>query len=336
MFKGKTILVTGGTGSFGQAFIKSLFEHENPKKIIVFSRDEFKQYELMQKFNEPHYPIRYFIGDIRDKSRLYRAFEGVDYVVHAAAMKQVSLCEYNPFEAVQTNIIGAQNIAEAAIDTGVEKVIALSTDKAVNPVNLYGSSKLSMEKIFIAANNYVGEKKTSFSIVRYGNVIGSRGSVIPLFTRLQDNNTEEYPVTDKRMTRFWITLQQGIHLVLGALNHSIGGEVFIPKIPSMKIVDIARGFNRKAKIKEIGIRPGEKLHEMLISEDEGRHTIEFPLNGDSCYLILPEYVYLNKIDEKYLNYTPVEEGFTYQSDTNPEWMTIEQLKQILQNEKENS
>lgn len=328
MLNNKTILVTGGTGSFGNRFIKTVFERYNPKKVIVFSRDEYKQHVMRETFPEDKYPIRYFIGDVRDKERLYRAFEGVDYVVHAAALKHVPVCEYNPFEAVKTNILGAQNIAEAAMDKGVKKVIALSTDKAVNPVNLYGSTKLAMEKIFIASNNYVGEKQTSFSLVRYGNVVGSRGSVVPLFMDLYKKGVKEFPVTDERMSRFWITLDHAVEMVLTALETSVGGEIFIPKIPSMKMPDLVRVIDKDAKIKIIGIRPGEKLYETLISEDEGRNTVEFEHNGKKYFVIVPEYVYKTKLNT-YKSMKKVPEGFSYRSDNNTEWLTDHEMTEMI-------
>ena len=258
MFNGKNILVTGGTGSFGKKFIEVITEKYTPNKVIVYSRDELKQYEMQPKFNKPC--MRYFIGDIRDAQRLSMAMKGVDYVVHAAALKHVPVCEYNPFEAVRTNIVGGQNVAMAAIENGVQKVITLSTDKAVAPVNLYGATKLAMEKVLVAANAYVGAKKTSFSLVRYGNVVGSRGSVIPFFKKLVSQGEKVLPLTDDRMTRFWITLEQSVQTVIRAFEESVGGEVFIPKIPSMKMVDLAKAFGDDISYKVVGIRPGEKLH----------------------------------------------------------------------------
>ena len=328
MLNDKTILVTGGTGSFGHRFIKTIFERYNPKKVIVFSRDEFKQHKMRSIFPENKYNIRYFIGDIRDKQRLYRAFEGVDYVVHAAALKHVPVCEYNPFEAVKTNILGAENIAEAAMDKGIKKVVALSTDKAVNPINLYGSTKLSMEKIFVASNNYVGDKDTTFSLVRYGNVVGSRGSIVPIFMNLKEKKVNEYPVTDERMTRFWITLDEAVEMVLNALEYSVGGEIFIPKIKSMKIVDLVKAIDPNGKIKIIGIRPGEKLHETLVSEDEGRTTVECTINNKDYYIVLPQYVYKSNL-KKYDSYKKVPEGFSYRSDTNTQWLTTEEVIKMI-------
>lgn len=313
----KTILVTGGTGSFGKKFIKKALE-QNIKKIIVFSRDELKQYEMKQEFTDSR--IRFFIGDVRDKERLYRAFDGVDIVIHAAAMKHVEACEYNPFEAVKTNIHGAQNIIEAAIDCGVEKVIALSTDKAAAPVNLYGATKLASDKLFIAANSYVGEKATRFAVVRYGNVVGSRGSVIPFFNKVKE--TGVIPVTDERMTRFWITLEKGVEFVLDSLERMQGGELFVPKIPSMNIMDLAKAIAPECEIEIVGIRPGEKLHEVMITQDDARHTLEFK----DYFVITPEFSWWKASFEKG---KPVGEGFIYSSDTNKDWMEIVNLKKCL-------
>lgn len=316
---GKSILITGGTGSFGQKFVKKVLEHDI-KKVIIFSRDELKQYEMSQKIKDPR--VRFFIGDVRDKDRLYRAFDGVDIVVHAAALKQVPACEYNPFEAIKTNILGAQNVIEAAIDRGVKKVIALSTDKAASPINLYGATKLASDKLFIAANSYVGEKETRFSVVRYGNVVGSRGSVVPLFLKLKE--TGKLPITDERMTRFWITLDQGVQFVLTNLERMKGGELFIPKIPSMKIVDLAEAICPHCEIEYIGIRPGEKLHEVMITEDDARRTVEF----DDYYIIQPDFVWWKR--ENVNGGKPVPEGFKYSSDTNRQWLSVEELKEIIQ------
>jgi UDP-N-acetylglucosamine 4,6-dehydratase/5-epimerase len=317
--KDKVVLVTGGTGSFGKKFTKKALEL-GVKKIIVFSRDELKQYEMKQEFRDER--LRFFIGDVRDKERLYRAFDGVDIVIHAAAMKHVDACEYNPFEAVKTNIHGAQNIIEAAIDRGVEKVIALSTDKACSPVNLYGATKLASDKLFVAANAYVGEKKTQFSVVRYGNVVGSRGSVVPFFKKIK--NTGVIPITDERMTRFWITLEHGVQFVLDNLERMHGGEIFVPKIPSMNIMDLAKAVAPECETKVIGIRPGEKLHEAMIMEDDARHTIEF----DDYYAILPELTWANL--DQYKNGKKLPEGFSYTSDNNTEWLEVEELKQLVE------
>jgi len=321
MFDDKVVLVTGGTGSFGQKFTSYLFRNYKPRKVVIFSRDEFKQFEMSATFHEPEHEIRYFIGDIRDKERLYRSFEGVDYVVHAAALKQVPAAEYNPFEAVKTNILGAQNIIDAAIDRGVKKVIALSTDKAVSPINLYGATKLAMEKLLIAANAYVGTKDTCFSVVRYGNVIGSRGSVIPFFKSYMNNGGRKLPITDERMTRFWITLQQGVELVSRAAHEAVGGEVFVPKIPSMRILDLVSAVAPDCEYEVIGIRAGEKLHESLISKDEGRNTVDM----DDHYVILPLSANGSKKYHKYSKYPKMPEGFSYRSDTNDHWLSEKDL-----------
>jgi UDP-N-acetylglucosamine 4,6-dehydratase/5-epimerase len=317
--RNQTVLVTGGTGSFGKKFVKKILEYD-VKKVIVFSRDELKQYEMAQEYTDPR--IRFFIGDVRDKERLYRAFDGVDYVVHAAAMKQVPACEYNPFEAVKTNIYGAQNIIEAAIDRGVKRVIALSTDKAAAPINLYGATKLASDKLFVAANSYVGEKDTRFAVVRYGNVVGSRGSVVPFFKKMAA--TGKLPITDERMTRFWITLDQGVQFVIDSLGRMKGGEIFVPKIPSMKVIDLAKAIAPDAEIEIIGIRPGEKLHETMITEDDARHTVEF----DNYYVIIPEFPWCPQEYVKQGKSLP--EGFKYTSDTNTEWLTVEELRTLVE------
>lgn len=319
ILKNKVVLVTGGTGSFGKKFTKKALEL-GVKKIIVFSRDELKQYEMKQEFNDSR--IRYFIGDVRDKDRLYRAFNDVDIVVHAAAMKHVDACEYNPFEAIKTNIHGAQNVIEAAIDCGVEKVVALSTDKACAPVNLYGATKLASDKLFVAANAYVGSKNISFSVVRYGNVVGSRGSVVPFFKKMR--HTGVLPITDERMTRFWITLEQGVQFVLESLERMHGGEIFVPKIPSMRVVDLAKAIAPECKIEYIGIRPGEKLHEAMIMEDDARHTVEF----DDYYVIQPEFPWWSKSYAKGGKVLP--DGFAYTSDKNTEWLSIEELRALVE------
>ncbi|KYD19364.1 MAG: UDP-N-acetylglucosamine 4,6-dehydratase (inverting) [Caldibacillus debilis] len=316
---GKVVLVTGGTGSFGKKFVKKILEYDI-KKVIVFSRDELKQYEMAQEFKDPR--IRFFIGDVRDKDRLYRAFDGVDIVVHAAAMKQVPACEYNPFEAIKTNIYGAQNVIEAAIDRGVRRVIALSTDKACSPVNLYGATKLASDKLFVAANSYVGGKETRFSVVRYGNVAGSRGSVVPFFKKIR--HTGKLPITDERMTRFWITLDQGVQFVIDSLRRMRGGEIFVPKIPSMRVLDLAEAIAPECEIEIVGIRPGEKLHEAMISEDDARHTLEF----DTYYVIQPEFPWWSK--EGLEGGKPLPEGFKYTSDTNTQWLTVEQLRKLVE------
>ncbi|WP_209121733.1 UDP-N-acetylglucosamine 4,6-dehydratase (inverting) [Alkalihalobacillus sp. BA299] len=320
MINNKTILVTGGTGSFGKKFISKVLE-QDVKKVIVFSRDELKQYEMAQEFTDPR--IRFFIGDVRDKERLYRAFDGVDIVIHAAALKHVGACEYNPFEAVKTNIHGAQNIIEAAIDRGVEKVIALSTDKAASPINLYGATKLASDKLFVAGNSYAGNKETRFAVVRYGNVVGSRGSVVPFFKKLKAQGEIQLPITDERMTRFWITLDQGVQFVIDNLERMKGGEIFIPKIPSMKVVDLAEAIAPECEIKIVGIRPGEKLHEAMINEDDARQTLEY----DSYYVIQPEFPWWR---EEYSNGgKPLPEGFTYISDVNDHWLTVDELRELV-------
>lgn len=324
MLNGKTILVTGGTGSFGKKFIEKIVAEYKPRKVIIYSRDEYKQYVMQKKFLEHKDSLRFFLGDIRDKARLYRAFEDVDYVVHAAALKQVPALEYNPFEAVKTNVIGADNIVDAAIDKGVKKVIALSTDKAVNPINLYGATKLVAEKIFTAANAYSGGR-ARFSSVRYGNVIGSRGSVIPLFIKLKQAGIKEFTITDERMTRFWIMFEQAVDLVITVLKESEGGEVFVPSIPSMKITDLAKAIEPDCTFEFTGIRPGEKLHENLISYDEARYTKK--VNG--IYVIVPRFRVSNKTSHKYDKYESVPEGFSYRSDLNDKWLTQEQLRAII-------
>ena len=324
MLNGKTILITGGTGSFGKKFTEIVFKRFKPKKLIIFSRDEFKQSEMAKAFPCSKYPIRYFLGDIRDKNRLYRAFENVDYVVHAAALKQVPALEQNPTEAVKTNVLGADNIVDAAIDTGVKKVIALSTDKAVNPINLYGATKLVAEKIFIAANSYT-EERIKFSVVRYGNVVGSRGSVIPFFLELKQKGIKEFPITDERMTRFWLVLEKGVDLVIKVLQEAEGGEVFVPQIPSMIIGDLAKAIEPECTFKIVGIRPGEKIHETLISEDEARQVRVF--NG--IYVILPSFCQANKLSKKYEKHKAVSEKFIYRSDKNDQWLSVEELREIL-------
>lgn len=330
MLNNKVILITGGTGSFGKKFLQMIFERFNPRKVIIYSRDEYKQSVVKSEFKDKvdMDKVRFFIGDVRDKDRLYRAFDGVDYVIHAAAMKQVPTCEYNPFEAIKTNIHGAQNIIDAALDCKVKKVVALSTDKAVNPINLYGGTKLVSDKLFIAANAYRGtEKQTTFSVVRYGNVAGSRGSVIPFFQDIIDHGGRELPITDERMTRFWITLEEGVELVFKALKESKGGETFISKIPSFHITDLAFAMLPDAKLNNIGIREGEKLHEVMVTKDDSRMTYEY----EKHYIIYPNFEWwdLNKffISGGKL----VKEGFEYNSSLNSEWMDTEQLKNALKN-----
>lgn len=327
MLDNKSILITGGTGSFGKKFIEMVFEKYSPLKVIVYSRDEFKQYELKKSLDGKPYSskMRYFIGDVRDKDRLYRAFDGVDYVIHAAAMKQVPACEYNPFEAIKTNIHGAKNIVDAAIDRGVKKVVALSTDKAVNPINLYGGTKLVSDKLFISANAYTGDKDTVFSVVRYGNVAGSRGSVIPLFKQMKIDGVESFPITDFRMTRFWITLEEGVNLVFKALEESKGGETYISKIPSFLITDLAKAVSEDIPLKEVGIREGEKIHEVMISIDDSRHAYEY----NDHFIIYPDFDWWNKdIHFKDGGYK-VKEGFEYNSGNNSEWIDVDILRELI-------
>ena len=330
MLDNKTILITGGTGSFGKKFTEVILKRYKPRKVIIFSRDEFKQHEMSKIFPALKYPIRYFLGDIRDKERLERAFENVDYVVHAAALKQVPALEYNPIEAVKTNILGANNIVEASLNANIKKVVALSSDKAVNPINLYGATKLVSEKIFIDGNAY-GGNRLKFSVVRYGNVVASRGSVIELFMNLKKKQEKIFPITDKRMTRFWMTLDESAELVLNSLKWSEGGEIFIPKIPSMKIVDLARAIEPECEFKEIGIRPGEKIHEILVSEEESRNARAF--NG--AYVILPQFGMRKNAHEKYEQYEKLADRFAYKSDENDVWLTEGQLKKILKMMEEN-
>jgi UDP-N-acetylglucosamine 4,6-dehydratase len=320
-WKDKVILVTGGTGSFGKKFIDLILKEYQPAKVIVFSRDELKQHEMrVAGFTHPN--LRYFIGDIRDRDRLRRALNGVDIVVHAAALKQVPACEYNPMEAIKTNILGSSNVIDASLDAGVEKVIALSTDKAVNPVNLYGATKLAAEKLFVQSNYYAGGTQTRFSCVRYGNVVGSRGSVVPVF--LKQRQTGKVTVTDDRMTRFWISLEQGVRFVIRCVEQMQGGEVFVPKIPSMRVSDLARTIAPDAEVEVIGIRPGEKLHEVLISDDEARTTIEL---SDMFVVQPPEAPWFGHAWEK--QGQPLPDGFRYASDTNPNWMTLEQIQAMI-------
>jgi UDP-N-acetylglucosamine 4,6-dehydratase len=321
-WKNKVILVTGGTGSFGKKFIEVMLKEYQPAKLIVFSRDEQKQHEMRQAgFDHPS--LRYFIGDIRDAARLRRAFEGVDFVVHAAALKQVPACEYNPMEAVKTNILGSSNVIDAALDAGVERVIALSTDKAVNPINLYGATKLAAEKLFVQSNAYAGGRESRFSCVRYGNVVGSRGSVVPVFLRQREEGI--ITITDERMTRFWITLEQGVRFVIRCLEEMHGGEVFVPKIPSMKVVDLARVVAPEAEINVVGIRPGEKLHEVLISEDEARTVIEM----DDMYVVQPaEAFWFGREWEK--QGKPINDEFRYASNNNTEWLSTDEIDGIVQ------
>lgn len=332
MFNGQSILITGGTGSFGKRYTRTLLERYKPKKIIIFSRDELKQFEMQQEFNQPC--MRYFIGDVRDKERLVQAMNAVDYVIHAAAMKQVPAAEYNPMECIKTNIDGAENVIHAAIANKIKKVIALSTDKAASPVNLYGATKLCSDKLFVAANNMVGAAQPRFSVVRYGNVVGSRGSVVPLFEKLLNEGSTTLPITDPNMTRFWITLQQGVDFVLKNFARMQGGEVFVPKIPSVKVGDLASAMSESAKQEIIGIRPGEKMHEKMVPRDVAGRTFEF----DDHYVISPSITFYdaefdystNKLGEKGRK---VGADFCYDSGTNEHFLTVDETKQLLKDAK---
>lgn len=326
MLNGKSILITGGTGSFGKKFVQIILEkYPDVERIVIFSRDEYKQFEMS---NLPQFKnnkkLRFFIGDVRDKERLHRAFEGIDTVIHAAALKQVPSCEYNPFEAVKTNILGAQNVIEVAIDKNVKKVIALSTDKACAPINLYGATKLCSDKLFISGNAYVGHHDTRLSVVRYGNVAGSRGSVIPFFKKLIESGAKELPITDFKMTRFWLNLEQAVEMVIAAIGTMVGGELFVKKVPSMKIINLAKAMAPDLSLKEIGVRPGEKIHEMMISKEDARNTIEF----DKYYIIQPDFEWWNP-SIKHRDGKPVEKDFEYHSGKNKEWLTIEQLREMI-------
>ncbi len=316
------VLVTGGTGSFGKKFTELMLTKYHPKKLIIFSRDELKQHEMQQAAYGKHPSLRFFIGDVRDPGRLARAMHGVNLVVHAAAMKQVPACEYNPFEAVMTNVMGARNVIDAAINAGVERAVLVSTDKAVNPINLYGGTKLCAEKLFVNGNAYSGIGGTKFSVVRYGNVVGSRGSVLPLF--LEQRRKGGLTITDGRMTRFWITLEQGVEFVIRSFNDMKGGEIFVPKIPSMKIVDLARALAGNCEVRSIGIRPGEKLHELLISEDESRHTLEFR----ERYVIIPDRDWWKS--DGWDDGNPLPDGFRFRSDENADWLCVEDFCTKLQ------
>jgi len=326
MFNDKSILITGGTGSFGKGFIKTILQNYTPRRLIVYSRDELKQFEMAQEFNAKE--MRYFIGDVRDAERLKQAMRDVDFVIHAAALKQVPAAEYNPMECIKTNIHGAENVISAALENEVEKVVALSTDKAANPINLYGATKLASDKLFVAANNMTGFRRTRFSVVRYGNVAGSRGSVVPYFKKLITNGASELPVTDPRMTRFWITLQQGLTFVIKTFQRMQGGEIFIPKIPSMRITDLAQSLSTDTPIKIVGIRPGEKLHEVMCPADDSHLTLDF----HDHYMICPsiQFAHQTNYRSNYLGETGtfVKEGFEYISGNNPHFLTIEELRQI--------
>lgn len=317
----QVVLITGGTGSFGKKFVEIMLSEYRPQKLIVFSRDELKQHE-MRAAGLDHSSLRYFLGDVRDPQRLERAFAGVTVVVHAAALKQVPACEYNPFEAIQTNIMGGKNVIDAAINRGVRRLVALSTDKAVNPINLYGATKLCAEKMFVQANAYAGAQDTRFSCVRYGNVVGSRGSVIPIF--LEQRKRGRITITDPRMTRFWITLEQGVRFVIRCLEQMHGGEIFVPKIPSMKILDMAQAVGPDCQIDCVGIRPGEKLHEVLLSEDESRNAVE----TDDMFVIQPAHSWWKK--ENWKNATALREEFRYASDNNPQWLSSDELFELVE------
>lgn len=326
MLTGQNILITGGTGSFGQQFVKMVLQRFKPKRLVIFSRDELKQFDMQQVINPANSPsIRYFIGDVRDANRLEMALRNIDYVIHAAALKQVSAAEYNPFECIHTNVLGAENIVNASIRVGVKKVIALSTDKAASPANLYGASKLASDKIFVAANHLSPPEGPRFSIVRYGNVVGSRGSVVPLFQKLIAEGVPSLPITDPRMTRFWITLSQSVNFVLSSLDLMKGGEIFIPKIPSMKITDLAKCLGPNLDTHVVGIRPGEKLHEIMVTEDDARTTIDA---GDR-YIIQPAFKEWGPDTGAWKNAIKVPEGFQYTSDTNPDWIKPDELLKII-------
>ncbi len=324
MIDGKTILITGGTGSFGKCFVNYVLSKYNPRKVIIYSRDEYKQFHMANNFRDYAEKLRFFIGDVRDLERMRRAFKDVDYVVHAAALKQVPSCEYNPNEAIKTNIHGAMNVIEAALDSKVRKVVALSTDKAVNPVNLYGGTKLVSDKLFVAANSYVGASDLCFSVVRYGNVAGSRGSVIPFFDQMIREGKRKLPITDYRMTRFWISLPEGVELVLKALKEARGGETFISKIPSFKITDLAQAMLPGCEMPEVGIREGEKLHEVMITPEDAPTTYEY----DKHYIVYPQMVF-NERMRAVPSGKKVPEGFSYSSGTNQEWLSVEELKERI-------
>src|SRR5262245_11915791 len=324
---GASILITGGTGSFGKAFTRHVLANYKPRRLIIFSRDEMKQWEMSSELSMETYPcLRYFIGDVRDGTRLDMAMRGVDTVIHAAALKQVPTAEYNPFECINTNVIGAENVVRAAIRNNVKRVIALSTDKAANPINLYGASKLASDKIFVAGNNLSGTAETLFAVVRYGNVVGSRGSVVPLFRDLIAKGAKDLPITDARMTRFWITLNQGVRFVLSCLALTRGGEIFVPKIPSMKIVDLAKAMAPKLPHREVGIRPGEKLHEVMVTDDDSRYTVEM----EDRYVIEPAFHWWTRTSFAKDGGNTVPDGFRYSSDTNSQWLDVDGLNKMLQ------
>ena len=327
MFNDKSILITGGTGSFGKKYTKTILERYKPRRLIIFSRDELKQYEMQQEFNDPC--MRYFIGDVRDGERLMQAMQGVDYVIHAAALKQVPAAEYNPMECIKTNIHGAENVIKAAVANNVDKVIALSTDKAANPINLYGATKLASDKLFVAANNTVGGARTRFSVVRYGNVVGSRGSVVPFFKKLLEDGADHLPITHEDMTRFWITLQQGVDFVLNNFSRMYGGEIFVPKIPSVRIMDLAAAYAPGIPTKIIGIRPGEKLHEIMCPADDSHLTLEFP----DHYVLCPTITFQDQNSNFAKNRLgedgkPVPQGYEYHSGNNPHFLTIDEIREF--------
>lgn len=327
MFNDKSILITGGTGSFGRKFIRTVLSRYNPRRLVVFSRDELKQYEMQAEFNQPC--MRYFLGDVRDPERLKQAMRGIDFVVHAAALKQVPAAEYNPTECIRTNVSGAEHVINAAIENGVEKVIALSTDKAASPANLYGATKLLSDKLFVAANNIAGGKRTRFAVVRYGNVVGSRGSVVPLFSRLIAEGATELPLTDDRMTRFWITLEQGVDFVLKAFERMHGGEIFVPKIPSARIPDLAAAIAPELPQQHVGIRPGEKLHEVMCPRDDSHLTLEF----ENHFVLTPAITFVEHPDYKSSALgekgVPVSDGFEYNSGNNPHFLSIAEIQELL-------
>lgn len=327
MLDNKHVLITGGTGSFGRAFVRKVLETQSPARLVIFSRDELKQSEMQQEFPESKFPaIRYFIGDVRDQDRLEMAMRGIEIVVHAAALKQVPTAEYNPFECIKTNIHGAENVVNAALRVGVRKVLALSTDKAANPINLYGATKLASDKIFVAANNLSGFDGAKFAVVRYGNVMGSRGSVVPFWQKMIDKGAKKLPVTDQRMTRFWITLPQGVQFVLDSLDRMIGGEVFVPKLPTINVVDLARSMLPNCEIEDVGIRPGEKLHEVMVPLDDARNTIEF----DDHYVIEPDFQFWDRTGfKKAHGGRAVADEFEYNSGTNPWRLTADELGEML-------
>jgi len=327
IFDNKVVLITGGTGSFGHEFVRTLMQTSAARKIVIFSRDELKQYEMSQEFTSPN--VRFLIGDVRDRDRLVRAFDGVDYVVHAAALKHVPIAEYNPLECIRTNIHGAEHVIHAALETGVSRVIALSTDKAANPINLYGATKLAADKLFIAANNMVGPRQTRFAVVRYGNVVGSRGSVVPFFRKLVAEGAPSLPITDPQMTRFWITLRQGVDFVIKSFHRLYGGEIFIPRIPSSRIVDLASAIAPGKPLQMVGVRPGEKLHEVMCPRDDSHLTLEFDdhfvIQPTITFMTHPDYI-SNNLGENGRNVKP---GFEYNSGTNPDVLSVEQIQALL-------